>query len=102
MKESRVPHSFDSKLVSWPKGSIAGSVSVFELLSVKLRKYLFSGNVMNELDFESLKATKNLLMVEVNKYAQLSNILLESKVIELVDKRTIKIDGLFAVEKDKT
>lgn len=41
-------------------------------------------------------------MVKNDKYAQLATMLLERKVIELVDIKPIEKNGLFAVEKDKT
>lgn len=41
-------------------------------------------------------------MVKDSKYAQLAKMLLERKVIELVDSKPIEINGLFSVEKDQT
>lgn len=47
-------------------------------------------------------ATNTCLMVKDGKYAQLGDILLERRVVELVDTKPIKINGLFGVNIDET
>lgn len=102
VKESRDSEPLDPKLVSSREGDIAGSVDMLSALPVCMRDFYSSGSVLDEPDFDSLKATKKCLMIKDGKYAQLVITLLEKKVIELVDTKPLEINGLLAVEKDKT
>lgn len=57
---------------------------------------------MRGLDPNFLQVTKMCLMVKDGNAAQLVNMLLKRKVTKLVYKKTIQINGLFGIEKDKT
>lgn len=105
VKEGRIPFPVDPKFVSLPEGEIGGSVNMCAEPPVHMHEYYTSGDTLREPEQASLYKTKRCLMVKDGQRWQVCELVkspLDERVVELVNEEPVKINGLFAAEKNVT